>query len=333
MSLRNELTSDVRSATKKLFVAVFCLALAACGNEQAEAPQLAKQDATAIAKAQAAEKAKAAIAALSRGEINKLASTAFREQRLYAPAGDNALEYYLALREKLDVPDPLVESALMDLAPYTVIAAEQAITRLDFDEAARLRDLIASIDPGAPSLPRISRDISEGLKASEALSMAEVRRQQELLLAAEQAALPATPARPNPETVVVQAKPAAAVPAAAGSQTSLEAATVQEPMAMPPSTVNTVAASMPVPARKSELTAIRTPDPVFPSDALNRGLSGAVEIEFIVQSSGDVSDVRVVNSSQRAFDRHVIMAVKRWKFAPLEESRTVRRSFNFSNPG
>ncbi|MGH8108431.1 MAG: TonB family protein [Arenimonas sp.] len=341
MLLRTKLNLDVLSATKTIFVIAFCIALVACSNGQADAPQIAKQDAATIAKAQAAresaEKAKAAMTALSRDELNRLASTAFREQRLYAPAGNNALEYYLVLRKKSDGPDPLVESALMDLAPYTVIAAEQAITRLDFDEAARLRDLIAAIDAAAPSLPRISRDISEGMKNTEALLAAEAKRQQEPLLTAEQAAVKTTLETLKPEIPAIVAKPATSVYTVLNSSPPPAIATSQAPVAPPPShpiaTATLTLTPMPIPAKRSELVAVRTPEPDFPSDALNRGLSGAVEIEFIVQRSGEVSDVRVVNSSQRAFDRQVVMTVKRWKFAPMDESRTVRRSFNFTNPG
>ncbi len=336
MLLRKNSSSDALSVTKTFFVLAFCIALAACSRNQAEVAQLAKQDAAAMAKVQAArqaaEKAKAAIAALSRDQLNKLASTAFREQRLYAPASDNALEYYLALRKKSDEPDPLVESALMDLAPYTVIAAEQAITRLDFDEAIRLRDLIAAIDPGAPSLPRISRDISNGMKNTEALAAAEAKRQQEALLAAEQAALKTTQAALKAETAEIAAKPATTASTSSYSPPPIATATLQAPAAALPPPVIPAATTTPIPVKKSELVAVRTPEPDFPSDALNRGLSGAVEIEFIVQRSGEVSDVRVVNSSQRAFDRNVVLTVKRWKFAPVNEPMTVRRSFNFNNP-
>ena len=107
------------------------------------------------------------MAALPVEELRKRASTAFREQRLYAPAGDNAMEYYLALRKKSDKPDANSESALMDLMPYTVIAAEQAIGRYDFVEAERLRALLERADPQAPALPRIAEAISTG-KSNEA---------------------------------------------------------------------------------------------------------------------------------------------------------------------
>jgi protein TonB len=127
----------------------------------------------------------------------------------------------------------------------------------------------------------------------------------------------------KPAPSAVQTPTFAAPPVAAQTQANpVAAAPTPSRNVAPPS--NSVA--------KSELVAIRTPDPSFPSDALNRGLSGAVEVEFIVQRSGEVSEVRVVNSSQRAFDRNVVTTVKRWKFAPLAEPMTVRRSFNFNNP-
>ena len=331
MLWRMKLNSDVRSATKTIFVVAFCIALVACNREQAQGSQI---DAAGMAKAQAARQAEEkAMAALSRDELTKLASKAFREQRLYAPAGNNALEYYLALRKKQDAPDPMVESALMDLAPYTVIAAEQAITRLEFDEAARLRDLISTIDPDAPSLPRLSRDISNGLKDAQALSTAEIRQQQQALLAVEQAVIKPTPEVSKPEITEAAAKPATTVAAIKSDPPPAVTSIVQANVTTPSSLAIVTATTPPVPAKKSELVAVRTPEPGYPSDALNRGLSGEVEIEFIVERNGEVSDVRVVNSSQRAFDRNVVMTVKRWKFAPLDTSRTVRRSFNFNNPG
>jgi protein TonB len=77
------------------------------------------------------------------------------------------MEYYIALRKKTEKPDPSAESALMDLQPYAVIAAEQAIGRKDYLEAERLRALIAAADPQAPSLARIADAIAKG-KASAA---------------------------------------------------------------------------------------------------------------------------------------------------------------------
>jgi len=312
------------------------LALGACNQGQPVQSTTAEQNAASIEKAradrEAAEKTAAAMANFSKDELRKLAGTAFREQRLYAPAGNNAAEYYLAIRKKSNDPDALTESALMDLMPYTVIAAEQSISRFDFVEASRLRDLIASIDAGAPALPRISQAIAEGLTNVEAQASIEAKREEERLLALGKSAektqeniLKAEQTEPTlkPAPVAVQTPTISAPPVATQTQANpVAAAQAPSRNLTPPSN----------PVTKSELIAIRTPDPGFPSDALNRGLSGAVEVEFIVQRSGEVSKVRVVNSSQRAFDRNVMTTVKRWKFAPMDEPMTVRRSFNFNNP-
>ena len=68
---------------------------------------------------------------MSPDQLREAATQAVSEQRLYAPAGNNAMEYYLALRDK-SPGDAAVTGALTDLQPYTLIATEQAITRDDF---------------------------------------------------------------------------------------------------------------------------------------------------------------------------------------------------------
>lgn len=322
--------------SKLLLASLLSMALSSCNQDNAPQAATPEQSAAAIAKAradrEAAQKVEAAMAAMSSDDLRKLASTAFREQRLYAPAGDNAVEYYLAIRKKSAEPDALTESALMDLTPYTVIAAEQAISRLDFDEATRLRDLIAQVDANAPAIPRISQAIDNGLKDTSAL--AEAQREKDKLLAAEKELLKANEAALKPSVAETPAKP---VPALTPVQnqaipTPAVIAPAQTSLTTAPAPSSRTITTTPNLIKKPELIAIRTPDPAFPNDALNRGLSGAVEIEFVVQRSGEVSEVRVVNSSQRAFDRNVVTTVKRWKFAPMDEPMTVRRSFSFNNP-
>jgi hypothetical protein len=82
---------------------------------------------------------------------------AMRGQHLFSPAGDNAIEY--ALEGRTVAGDPKrgaeFESALMDLLPYAIIAAEQASARHDQTELARLIGLIARADPQAPALARL----------------------------------------------------------------------------------------------------------------------------------------------------------------------------------
>ena len=157
--------ASVRSTPVSLRAAIalaLAFGLAACSDKPAptpaggQAPAAAAaqvQEAAQAAANQAAQQQAAALATLSVDELRTRARQALREQRIHTPAGDNAMEYNIALRKKSAKPDAGAESALMDLQPYAVIAAEQALTREDFREAERLRGLIAQADPQAPSRP------------------------------------------------------------------------------------------------------------------------------------------------------------------------------------
>jgi protein TonB len=170
------------------------LGLAACSDKPAEVPAATAPAATAAAEAaanQAAQQQAAALAALSVDELKTRGRQALREQRIYTPAGNNAMEYYIALRKKSAKPDASAESALMDLQPYAVIAAEQALGREDFVEAERLRALIAAADPQAPSLARIADAITKGKAAAAARLTQDATRTADAATAAEAARLKA----------------------------------------------------------------------------------------------------------------------------------------------
>jgi len=311
------------------------LGLTACKKEpepeaQAGANAAAQADAQIAQAAQAAQAAEAEMATLPVEELRKRASTAFREQRLYAPAGDNAMEYYLALRKKSDKPDANSESALMDLMPYTVIAAEQAIGRYDFVEAERLRALLERADPQAPALPRIAEAITTG-KSNEAQRVVndakrteDEKRLGELAKqkALDDAAKAATAARITP--VVTAPAPEIRAPA---PETRAPAPVVAAPIPQPSATPTLARPS----SAGNALVAISTPQPAYPPEALRNGIVGNAEVEFVVNRDGSVSEVRVVKSNPRGtFDRGVVSTVKKWQFQPLDEPRTVRRNFNFN---
>ena len=97
-------------------------------------------------------------AAMSPDQLRREAAKAYAENRLYAPAGNNTLEFYLALRDKQ--PDDVgASSALIDVLPMTVVAAEQSIVRKDFAEAKRLAALIERVDGRHPMLQRLKDNI------------------------------------------------------------------------------------------------------------------------------------------------------------------------------
>lgn len=140
------------------------LALAGCTGQ---APPASQSAPAATAPSRALPEQPAGVSAV---ELRKRAQRALRDQRIYAPAGDNAIELYVALRGGSTTPDPDAQGALMELQPYAVIGAEQALARGDLLEAERLRQLVAATDPVAPSLGRIADAIAAqvGTRAQQA---------------------------------------------------------------------------------------------------------------------------------------------------------------------
>lgn len=294
----------------------------------------------------------AQVAAMGADQLRESASTALREQRLYAPAGNNAMEYYLALRDK-QPNDPAVASALTDLQPYALIATEQSLGREDFVEAQRLYALMEKTDPQAPALPRLKTSIAAAQQAvaqravdektkteEETKRLADLEKQRALQqqqeqqraaaqLAQQQAATPAAPAAPDAAAQAAQREAAqreadrrAAAERAAAQQTATAAAAPATQPAAP-------AAS----AASGDLRAISMPQPRYPAAALRARQSGQVQVEFTVGPDGSVTSARVVSAQpDRVFDREAVAAVKRWRFQPVDSPVTTRRTIAF-NPG
>ncbi len=322
-------------------IAALGLGLAACGDKPA-APAAGAPAADAAAaqaaQAQAAAQA-AALAALSADELKTRGRQALREQRIYAPAGDNAIEYYLALRKKSDKPDASAESALMDLSPYAVIAAEQAIARSDFNEAERLRGLIAQADPQAPSLGRIADTIAKGRAALAAAPPPPAEKTPEQLrteqLAREkaaadaralQAAAAAAAAQRQQEAAPTPAAPTPAPPQPAPQQQAQQApATTAAPDNPPPRPAPTQA-----PRPSTALVPVSTPQPLFPPQARRSGVTGEVVLTFTVNTDGSVGNIDIVSAKPRGvFERSAQTAVRRWQFQPISAPQQVTRTFNF----
>ena len=134
------------------------LVLAGCGKEEA-APQGSATAPTAAPVVTAEHAVSAKVSSMSPDQLREAASKAYSENRLYAPAADNAVEYYLALRDK-QPGEASVSSALTDLLTMTVIAIEQSVNRDDFAEAQRLAALLEKADAQHPALARLKTSIS-----------------------------------------------------------------------------------------------------------------------------------------------------------------------------
>lgn len=332
----------------RLFAPTVLLAgLAACsgqGDKPADKTPPAAQSKPAesakpaedAAKAAAREQDKAASAqvqSMGTEELHEKATAALRENRMYAPAGDNAVEYYLALRDK-QPDDPTVKSALTDLMPYTLIATEQAINHEEFDEAERLIGLIERMDPKAPSLPRLKQSIASAKQAqaqrsreeSERLKRQADERAQEQ---AEQKRLADQAAR---EAAAAQAL-AAQQEAARKAEADRAAAAKREADQRAAQQAKQQQAAAKAAAQVPTLRPISTPAPRYPPEALRAGTAGEVIIELTVGTDGSVTNSHIVSAKPaRVFDREALNAVKRWKFEPVPSPVTTRRTLAF-NPG
>ena len=310
------------------------VALAACSkNEQAATEATAAKPAATVA-APPAPAVSAQVQAMSAEQLRAAATKALSENRMYAPGGDNAMEYYLALRDKLP-SDATVSSALTDLMPYTLIATEQSIGREDFAEAQRLSALIEKADPKAPALPRLKQTIAAAqLAVTERAANAETKAVTDAeakVLEEKRLAQQAEQQRIASEALAAQQQQEAARAAeaerAAAAQREAEQRAQRE----------TAAAAAPPPAARPaaapSLRIVSAPSPRYPPEALRAGTSGEVLVEITVAPDGSVTSARVVRATPpRVFDREALNAVRRWKFEPIDAATTTRRTLAF-NPG
>ncbi|MGV8942817.1 energy transducer TonB [Thermomonas sp.] len=334
-----------------LAVAVAC-ALGACKKEPTAADG-AVATATQQTPAPTAESVvSASVNAMSADQLRSEASKAYDENRLYAPAGNNAMEYYLALRDKAPA-DAGASSALTDLMPMTVIAAEQAIAREDFDESKRLSALIEKADAKHPALARLKSSIASSetaaaqrIDAQKLTAEQEAKRQEELVkkreedqrkqqeLQRQQTAAPAATAQSNAAAQAAAAAEAQRQQAAAAEAERQRVAAAAAEQQRQQAAANTPAAAQPARAASNELRAITQSEPRYPAAAQRAGAGGSVQVEFTVATDGTVSDARVVSADtprqfQRDFEKEAMSAVKRWRFQPISQATTSRRTINF----
>lgn len=315
------------------------VALAACSkDEQAGTEATTTAPAAATAAAPPAPAVSAQVQAMSAEQLREAATKALSENRIYAPGGDNAMEYYLALRDKLP-SDPAVTSALTDLMPYTLIATEQSIGREDFVEAQRLSALLEKADPKAPALPRLKQTIANAQLAVAAraetektkeVTAAEAKALEEQRLAqqAEQQRAAAAALATQQQQEAARAAEAERVAAAQREAAQREAAARATP---PAATAAAPAAARP--AASSSLKVVSSPSPRYPPEALRAGTAGEVLVEITIGTDGSVTNARVVRATPpRVFDREALNAVRRWKFEPIDAPTTTRRTLAF-NPG
>lgn len=273
---------------------------------------------------------------IDNSELRRLASQALQANRLYAPAGDNAVEFYLAARVRRP-DDAAIQAALTEIQPYLLIATEQALERRDGAEAARLFELLRRLDPQTPALPRLQAGLT-ALPATPDPAQAS---------ADTQARLPPQDVSPQggrsqgpaPTSVPVASAPAQ-VPRPTASETPNAAMASPPPApALPPPEPARAAVASPVAAPARMATTSSSPrllqdaQPRYPLPALRNRVEGEVELAFVIRPDGSVGDVRLTAARpQGVFDAAAVAVASRWRFEATGRAQAWRRTVRFRLP-
>lgn len=247
-------------------------------------------------------------------DVNQLldeASKALKEQRLLAPAGNNAFEFYLRVLAK-QPGNPVATSALRETFPYAAADAEQSINGRDFNEAQREIALLAKADKDNYTLTILRSKLDAQRKLLDQQQQQALDQQKATQLAAQRAAADKAAAAKQAEQVAQQAAEQARV-----RQQEERQKQVQQTATAP--TAATAAA--PTDGDTADAVLLKRVNPVYPTAALRAGRTGWVTVGFTITPEGRTDDVRVIDAQPRhVFDRAAIDAVSRYRFKPAMRS-------------
>jgi periplasmic protein TonB len=272
-------------------------------------------------------------------QLRERAEQAMRENRLYAPASDNAIEYFLAARER-QPDDARSAAALVELQPYLLIATEQMLERGDLEQSQQLLQLLTRVDTQAPALPRLQAALEQLQRSSDTSPEPGTATDSRAVVAtavagptqgrsaasaspastpatatADPAALPA----PIPEPETVQSAP---------STTSPPTPTPQAPAAPDPRPASIAASS-----RTAMPRLLQDAQPRYPLPALRSGIEGSVEVAFDIQPDGSVRNVQMLSATPKGvFDASALAVATRWRFEPSGQSHRSQRTVRFRLP-
>lgn len=264
--------------------------------------------------------------------LRAAATRALSDQRLYAPAGDNAMEHYLALRA-ITAGDQAVATALLELLPYAQIAIEQATARGEWEEARRLIRLVERTDSGFPALARLRDRLVAAEADAERAAVAAALAAAEALKA-EQERLAAAERERGPARQGLAAAPSPAAPAPASRPPAPPATTAQaSPERVPARAAAPTNASIREPAPTPIPDLLEAPQPRYPLMALRRKLEGEVVLELRIEANGSVGQARVLSATPPGlFDEAAVAAAERWRFAAGQAAVTTRQVMRFRLP-
>jgi protein TonB len=251
------------------------------------------------------------------------ARAAVAQQRLLAPAGDNAVEWYLqVLKQQPD--NRAAQDALRELFPFAATAAEQTIGQGNATEAQRQIDLLSRADPTNYTLTILRAKLQAQMQVIEDQQRREAQLAQAGAKAQPHVAVaPTTPPPAAVANVPAPPPPSSRPPAPADAEAAAPRVNATPSIASATATTSTA----PVLTRRIE--------PYYPADARRTRRQGWVDVRFVVEADGSVSHASVIDADPRnVFDRAALSAVERWQFTPGTRSGTptsmeVRQRIDF----
>ena len=258
------------------------------------------------------------VAAMSINQLLSEARKAVNEQRLLAPAGNNAFEFYLKVLEK-QPGNQVASDALRETFPVGSSVAEQAINQRDFNEAQRQIDLLAKADPANYTLTILRSKLDAQRKLQDREQQLASDKEKQAQLAAQKAvsdkAEADRQAAEQQQKALAEQQQKAAQARLAQQQTSSESARQSQAGTAAANEASTAAGG----SHAAVLT--RNVSPRYPAMAMRSNQEGWVELTFTVTPEGNVDDVKVVDAEPRhVFDRAAVEAVSRWKYQPATQN-------------
>ncbi|WP_109124623.1 energy transducer TonB [Dyella sp. C11] len=271
-------------------------------------------------------------AGLGTDDLLQHARDAMAAQRLLAPAGNNAIEFYLAVLKR-EPGNRVAQDALREVFPFAAHAAEQTIDTGDDAEAQRQIDLLTRADPQNYTVTLLQAKLQAqraavAQQAQQAQQQANRREPSPSSTSKSPAPAPAAPvvvATPTPAPPVTPApapaapsKPAVTSNERAIAQLNVESTKIE---AAPRAAVHARTPTVTTPLADANGTSVpvltRRVEPTYPPDAKRTRRQGWVDVTFVVQPDGTVSSVAVADADPKyVFDRAALSAVARWQFAP-----------------
>ncbi len=76
--------------------------------------------------------------------------------------------------------------------------------------------------------------------------------------------------------------------------------------------------------------------PEYPNSCLSKGIEGTATVIFDITKNGNVINVRILDASNKCFERVSVRAIQKWRFNPTDTGgndiaqRDVRKTFRFA---